>query len=242
MTATATQTGMRPAEIVNYYLLYLATSLVIYLIGNSHMQMTLLQTYQLVAVVAITVLGGYQLYFWVQRYTQQHKTAVILEVELDNYIPFIPETIIVYSPLYYFTFALVVTDMASYQQLIAKIFAALVLLSLQVLCFYCLPSTVPDSYRTILNRGYQARDNIVSKAAVTLLQYVQTIDEMHNACPSAHCSFAVLLAYMIYDSFPIYASLFPVMIAISCLTTKQHVLLDVVPGMLLGYVVAYLLL
>ena len=248
-TASSTDASLKPSEVIGYYVLCVVASLLLYSVGNPRLDLSWFDTLQLVAVMAIATIGAYQLYFWIQAYTQRHRTAIILESRWDQYIPFVPETIIIYAPLFYFSFTLSITNIASYQQFINQAFAVIVLMSLQTLCFYCVPTTIPDSYRSILagshagnQYGYQPRNNIFSKFTVGLLQHLQSIDGMHNACPSAHCSFAVLLAYSLYDRFPIYTSLFPLAVAISCLTTKQHVVADVLPGLTLGYVIAVTLL
>jgi len=234
-----TETSMNPSEIVVYYSLYALTGIILFAIGNNSLGLSLYDTYKLLSVIGIGIVGGYQLYFWIQRYTQKHKKAIILETFIDKFIPFVPEMIIVYSPLYYVTFALVIVTISDYKQLTDYIFAALVLLTLQVLCFYSCPTTVPDSYRLFLDNNEEKynRKNIFSQYTIRLLKYVQTFDEMHNACPSAHCSFAVLLSFMLIDKLYYFSIMFPIMIAMSCLLTKQHVIVDTFFGFALGYFV-----
>jgi hypothetical protein len=225
---------MNASEIVAYYLMYVVTGIVLYMMGNN-LDLTLIDTYKLLSVVGICIVGGYQLYFWIQRYTQTYKNAIILGSFIDDYIPFVPETVIVYSPLYYLTFALVITTVKDYTQLVDNIFAAMVLLTLQVICFFMIPTTVPNSYRKFNIK----RINIFSRSTIRLLEYVQSFDDMHNACPSAHCSFAVLLSFMLIDKFYYYSYLFPVLIASSCLLTKQHVIIDTFFGIALGFFVGW---
>ena len=50
-------------------------------------------------MLTVSVAGGYQLYFWVQR-NRFHRRAVCLKIRLEDQIPFVPEWIWLYSFLW----------------------------------------------------------------------------------------------------------------------------------------------
>jgi membrane-associated phospholipid phosphatase len=67
------------------------------------------------------------------------------------------------------------------------------------------------------------------------LAFVQRFDAPSNSFPSMHTSVAMLTALHLYDRHGIAALAFPALIGLSCLFTKQHYLIDIPAGAVLGW-------
>jgi membrane-associated phospholipid phosphatase len=69
------------------------------------------------------------------------------------------------------------------------------------------------------------------------LDLVWSFDKLRNSMPSMHVSVATMTDLTIWREWPTIGhvgALFPLLIAISALKTKQHFVVDVVPGGALG--------
>jgi membrane-associated phospholipid phosphatase len=82
-------------------------------------------------------------------------------------------------------------------------------------------------------RAYNRRRGLSER----LLSWVQRFDARSNSFPSMHVSVATLTALHLQGHFGPAVLLFPVLVALSCLYTKQHYLLDLPPGAALGWAV-----
>jgi membrane-associated phospholipid phosphatase len=70
-----------------------------------------------------------------------------------------------------------------------------------------------------------------------LFSFLYLMDSDSNCCPSLHVSLSSLACYGLYNSVSRFRSIFviwPILIWISTLTTKQHYLIDVLGGILVG--------
>ena len=70
---------------------------------------------------------------------------------------------------------------------------------------------------------------------------MQRFDDRNNSFPSQHTSVATLTALHLQPELGAAAFAFPVLIGASCLFTKQHFVLDIPAGALLGWI-AYVVL
>jgi membrane-associated phospholipid phosphatase len=103
----------------------------------------------------------------------------------------------------------------------------LVLLALQMLFFVYFPVATPDHWRELnKNRGRSER----------FLAFVRRFDASSNCFPSMHVSVATLTALHLQMAIGPWAFVFPVLIALSCIFTKQHYLIDLPAGAMLGWV------
>jgi len=166
-------------------------------------------------------------YFYVQRYPMFVSTVMPL-TSLDRWISFQPLALIAYVSLWIYVGAgpgLQATraDMMAY----ALWMAALCVTGLTI--FYVLPTQVADVIGT-------ESDSIFFRA-------LDRVDASGNACPSMHVAAAVFTAIRVDDVFRVVRSPrflrllnFAVcaLICYSTLAIKQHVVLDVVAGALLG--------
>ena len=64
--------------------------------------------------------------------------------------------------------------------------------------------------------------------------FVQKFDQSTNCFPSMHVSVAMLTTLHAWSSLGAWGLLFPLLIALSCISTKQHYLIDLPAGALLG--------
>ena len=170
------------------------------------------------------IVGVYQFYFWCQR--QTHMESRELSLGLDDWIPFRPNWVWIYSFLYYPAILSVNLFVESSQQFTLIAISYLLLLLFQMTFFLTFPVSTPKHWR---NRG------TAKTISAKFLAYVQRIDAPSNSFPSMHTSVATLTAFHLYSDFGAMVILFPVLIGLSCLFTKQHYLIDIPAGVLLGW-------
>ena len=176
------------------------------------------------AMSVFLIFGVYQFYFWCQRHpvgaTRQFATP------LDDRIPFRPGWAWIYSFLYYPAILYLnwtVTSPRHFTHLATSFF---VLLLGQMAFFVLLPVETPPRWRD-LNRG--------SSLSERFLRFVRRFDAPSNCFPSMHVSVATLTAFHASATLGPAAFCFPVLIAVSCVYTKQHYLVDLPAGALLGW-------
>lgn len=181
-------------------------------------------------VLAVIITGAYQIFFWVQRNNYFFKTRCF-KIWLDDKIPFYPIWIWPYSFFYYIMIGLVLTRITSLEEGVKLIFGGLLLLFFQSLFFLVMPVTVPKEYR-------QYKVNTVSRR---YLSFVQALDNGRNCFPSMHCSVATYVGLLLVPVLGFYSYIFIGIIALSCLLVKQHQVLDIPPGILLGWFVNWIM-
>ena len=173
---------------------------------------------------AVIIVGAYKVYFWCQR------NAVCapreLRSQLDEWIPYTPSWVWIYSLLYYPAILYVNVIIQSADQFTRIAFSYLLLLALQATFFVLLPVRTPAHWRSV------NRQRTVSER---FLAFVQRFDAPTNSFPSMHTSVAMLTALHLWHSLGAAVFLFPALIGLSCLLTKQHYLIDVPAGAALGW-------
>ena len=179
----------------------------------------------ILAIKNILVLGGYQMYFWPQRNHNINRKRYLNPTIVDKWIPAIPELFWIYSPLYYVFFSLTILCLKNFH---GSAFHAWLMLLHSSFWFINFPTGIVKEFRE------QIRNVPTDRATKFIMNLVHTHDSEDNACPSMHCAFAVFLAFITYPFYPTLSIAFPIIVALSCLFTKQHLLIDIIPGMLLG--------
>lgn len=179
----------------------------------------------------IMIVGGYQFYFFVQRHHLGEPRQ--MSTRFDDYVPFRPGWVWIYTVLYYPMMLALVFTQTSFRMFNYTAFSFLVLLVMQVLVFFFFPVRIPDKWRVYEVNGSLSR---------RMLAFIHSYDAMSNSIPSMHVSMATLTAIHLYSGFqPAYgegailAFAFPVLIAFSALFTKQHYLADMLPGAAFGW-------
>lgn len=175
-------------------------------------------------LTVILIFGVYQFYFYCQRHPI--RAAKEWDSALDNRIPFRPHWVWIYSFLYYPAILYINFVVSSSRHFIYLAFNFIILLLLQMVFFLLFPVKTPEAWRDI-NRG--------QSKAERFLMLVQKFDGTSNAFPSMHVSVAMLCALHAFPVMGHWAWLFPSLIAISCLFTKQHYVRDLPAGALLGW-------
>lgn len=170
------------------------------------------------------IVGVYQFYFWCQR---NHATEPReLRLPIDDMIPYRPNWVWVYSFLYYPVILLLNWSVESSRQFNYVALSFVILLMAQMVFFVFFPVSTPEEWRCSEGRNRSER----------FLLFVQSMDARSNSFPSMHMSVATLTALHLYARYGIWASIFPLLIALSCLFTKQHYLIDLPAGVALGWI------
>ena len=169
------------------------------------------------------IVGVYQFYFWCQRnYMAQPRE---LKLAIDEVIPYRPRWVWIYSFLYYPVLVAINWAVTSTRHFLYVALSYVVLLVFQMAFFTFVPVATPLEWRTCnTRRGRSER----------FLAFVQKLDGRSNSFPSMHTSVATLTALHLWPMLGSWGLLFPVLIGLSCLYTKQHYLVDIPAGVLLG--------
>jgi membrane-associated phospholipid phosphatase len=182
-------------------------------------------------ITVILIVGSYQFYFFLQR--RHVGKPIEFRSRVDELIPFRPSWIWVYITLYYPVIVLGVLTIGSFAQFNYTAFSFIMLLAMHLLAFFIFPVRTPAAWRE-----YKLEQSLSTR----LLGLVQRYDAPSNSFPSLHVSVATLTALHLYNNLNPFAGqyavlvfLFPVLIAISSVCTKQHYFADVPTGAILGY-------
>jgi membrane-associated phospholipid phosphatase len=180
----------------------------------------------------VLIVGAYQFYFLPQK--RPFRKALELTTKIDKFIPFKPGWVWIYSGLYYPVIIGLVFTINSFEKFNITAFNFLMLLFMQLVCFYVFPVQTPHSWRYFEN---------TSCTSLRFLKLIHSFDDSTNCFPSMHVSVATLASLHIVSnltpslgSFAVIFYAFPVLIGLSAVYTKQHYLADVPAGAFLGYI------
>ena len=185
----------------------------------------------LVVAIIMTIfliVGVYQFYF----FTQNHmiKEPKRINMKIDNLFKFRGWWVWIYSGLYYPMIVLIVLTMEDMRHYNYTAMSFFLLLFMQMAFFRYYPVETPPEWRDF------GESNTLS---VRFMKFVQSYDDNTNCFPSMHVSVATLVALHMWsnvgDMVGYWPFLFPVLIALSALWTKQHYLVDVIAGAPLGW-------
>jgi membrane-associated phospholipid phosphatase len=170
------------------------------------------------------IVGVYQFYFWCQRnYVASPRE---LKLRVDEWIPYWPSWVWIYSCIYYPLILYLNFVLESSRQFTHVAMSYMLLLGLQMAFFVLFPVATPEHWRAINRRRTLSE---------RFLAFVQRFDARSNSFPSMHTSVAMLTALHLVPHLGALAFAFPVLIALSCLFTKQHYVIDLPAGALLGW-------
>lgn len=182
-----------------------------------------------IAITIVLIIGGYQFYFFAQR--QRWYSARFLETRFDALISYDPRWVWVYSGLYYPMIVLAALSVPTWRAYAFAVGCYLALLFVQVMFFLFLPVEIPVEWRSVYRGKWEGT------RSQRFLDLVWSFDKLRNSMPSMHVSVATVTDLTIGREWPalgIAGLAFPILIAVSALKTKQHYVVDVVPGALLG--------
>lgn len=183
-------------------------------------------------MTVVLIVGGYQFYFWAQR--QTFRPASFLTTRFDAMIKYDPRWVWVYSGLYYPMIILAALSIGEWTEYARAVGCFLALLLVQVCFFLAFPVEIPQWWRV------HARPPWEGTWSQRFLDVVWSYDKLRNSMPSMHVSVATMTDLTIWKNWPVVGHvgvLFPILIAISALKTKQHYVVDVLPGACLGALV-----
>ncbi len=173
------------------------------------------------------IVGVYQFYFWTQDHAKRKPRS--LETSWDKKFTLKPKWTWIYSGLYYPVIILIIFSVDGMREFNYTTMSFFVLLFMQMAFFYFYPVATPNSWR----------ENIQGdRYSTALLKLVHRFDKQTNCFPSMHVSVATLTALHLMSNNPamgLWPLSFPVLIALSALYTKQHYVMDLLPGALLGW-------
>ena len=172
----------------------------------------------------ILIVGAYQFYFWCQRNPLAQPRE--LKLSIDERIPYWPGWVWIYSFIYYPLILVLNLAVESPRQFTHLATSFMLLLALQMAFFVLFPVTTPERWRALNTRR---------SASERFLAFVQRFDARSNSFPSMHTSVAMLTALHLQPHFGAAAFAFPALIALSCLFTKQHYVVDLPAGAALGW-------
>lgn len=209
-----------------------------------------------IPITIVLIIGGYQFYFWAQR--QTFRPARYLETCADSWITFDPRWVWVYSGLYYPMIVLAALAQPDWRTFAVTVGGFLFLLACQLYFFLVHPVAIPAHWRTSFqiwaryeNRPMEPEEKRwvdihgarkQYPLSMRFLDLVWSYDKLRNSLPSMHVSVATMVDLTISARWPAFAMwgwLFPFLIAVSALRTKQHYVVDVIPGALMGAAAFY---
>lgn len=169
------------------------------------------------------------LIYYLGRYFSINKYHYCFETSIDSLIPFIPWTIIIYWGCYIFwivNYLLAVKYDKSDNNRFLK--AHFIAETICLIFFIFLPTT--------MTRADLVGDSIFIK----MVKATYSIDAADNLLPSIHCfaSWLCFVGVRKNDNIPkwyqIFSLIFAIIVCISTLTVKQHVIVDVIVGIVIA--------
>jgi membrane-associated phospholipid phosphatase len=179
-------------------------------------------------LAVVLIFGAYQFYFWCQRQTRSR--ARTFSFKWDNAIRLRPSWVWIYSGIYYPAIAVVVLSVRDLRHFNYMAFSYLLLLALHILVFLAYPVEVPSNWRR--------DESTMESPSQRFLAFVQTFDARSNCFPSMHVSVATLTALHTARNLPwnpAVPAVFVLLICASCILTKQHYLIDLPAGLVVGW-------
>lgn len=187
-------------------------------------------------IALVLIVGGYQFYFWPQDRSIV-KVPKSLLIRLDNSIPFKPSWVWIYSFLYYPIILFLAFSVDSFKEFNYIVFNFLILLFFQLLFFIFFPVSTPERWR-----NFDREKNLSTRFLGLVHSYDST--STSTSFPSMHVSVATLVALHLFNLYApqfggwaLCVYIFPILISISTLYTKQHYIVDVPAGVILGWLV-----
>lgn len=179
--------------------------------------------------VLLCLLLGFKVYQLPQRFNFFGRR--ILKLSLDDRIPFKPNWVWIYLLAYYPLLVSITFFVNDWILLIKIVMNFSIILFLHVLFSFFLPVSVPNDWR-----NYCFDKNISTR----MLSYIQRFDKNGNCFPSMHVAATVLGSYHLTTLakpsflFYIFILLTVVSIILSTVFTKQHLVVDIPSGVILG--------
>jgi membrane-associated phospholipid phosphatase len=190
-----------------------------------------------IPLTIVLIIGGYQFYFWAQR--QDFYKPRFLETRFDDLVYFDSRWVWIYCVLYYPMIVLVAFAQPTWRDYAITSGGFLFLLACQMYFFLRHPVAIPTVWRYSLQVTESRKKH---PRSMRLMDLVWSYDKFRNSMPSMHVSVATMVDLQIsaqWTWFSWVGWIFPVLIGMSALKTKQHYVVDVVPGAIMGLIAFY---
>ena len=171
-------------------------------------------------LITSAVLIGYHILFYVQKKAEK-KNSFTINSKFDNYIPFCPRWVFIYSLFYYFILGLPTIYFESINQVLAYIFGGSIILFLSLPFYYLWPTRCPSKWRDHTSKG----------ASGYIITFIRQHDNGRSCIPSLHIAMTTYVSLFI--PYLGISTLIIILIILSCLFIKQHSILDVIPSLVL---------
>jgi len=226
---------------VGFALFAILLSQILYELGSRWFQcnsFTRTEYLHLTVTSVFTLVGGMKLYLYVQetlerRYFKGQLNLRILDCFVDDLVPVRPDWIWAYTMIDFVIMSFLFPSARDMGEATRVVFGMLVVVCCQCVFFIILPTTIPPKFRdhSLID---MAPGHPWSKA---FLKLVHRVDGVACAFPSGHCSLAMYFSMCVFHVFGWWSLLNPLLIAASCVYTKQHVFADTVAGITFGYLI-----
>jgi membrane-associated phospholipid phosphatase len=185
-------------------------------------------------LATLSYMGGYRVYFFLQ--AQTHGRSVSLPAWLtvvDERIPRRAGWVWIYTALYYPMVVIgAVISSHDLRQFAYTVGIYIVLLVVLTAAYFAKPVRTPEHWR-----AFQHTASVHHR----LLAWVQRIDGANNCFPSGHAAISVLTGYLLVGPLGLVPGVaYALLVCLSCLFCKQHYLIDVLGGAVLGAGCAWL--
>ena len=152
--------------------------------------------------------------------------AYNIQLDFEKYIPFMPWTIFIYyliAPYFVSIFFI-----EKHKDFLKVILGLWIIVVVSIFIFYIFPTTMP-------------RPKITEKGIIwTLFNALHYADGPNNLFPSGHVSLTSYIAYVIWHLrsrfIGVLSGITAIAICLSTLTVKQHAVLDVLGGAVVGFI------
>ncbi len=190
-------------------------------------QKTVFDYFITIIVVLVFMLGLHSIYIWGSKNFVNPSRG--LATILDHKFPYRPGWVWVYISIYP---VIVVTTYTTkdMQQFTYSLFSYFLLMIILMAFYLLFPVRMPSSW-------HRYKGNDISEK---LLKLIRREDTSRNCFPSLHVSAATLTAFHIMFNLPqlgLWPLLYPLLISASVLFTKQHFIMDIPPGFIVGWLV-----
>jgi len=149
---------------------------------------------------------------------------------IDQVVPFIPETVWVYTSEYYL-FAVVFFTSKNLQNINKYFYSFLILQLVSVSFFVVYPTTYPRDLFPLSDQ--------LDFLTYNLFHHLRLVDQPTSCFPSLHVSSCYLSSFIFLDEqrekFPFFFA-WATLVGVSTLTTKQHYIADVIAGLVLAVI------
>lgn len=178
--------------------------------------------------MALTVVGG-GLYL-LNNHWGSIAGGLNVQRAFEKNIPFISWTILIYYLIFPYL-AMPVFTVPKYGDFCKVICGYFVITAVSAAIFFTIPTTMP-------------RPDIVADGWMRyLFEGIYFVDGPHNLFPSLHVSSVSYVGFINWrfcgKKFGVASALLAILICLSTLTTKQHAVVDVVGGVMLGWAAFY---